>query len=154
MRDALGAQDTREEAGFRAEARAFLDAHAACIDPDVDRHVRHDDEWYAAHMERCRDWQRVLYANGWAGITWPKEYGGRGGTPIQQAIFNEEQARYDVSAGAFAIGIGMVAPTIIAHGTDAQKARYLDRMLRGDEIWCQLFSEPPRAPCATATSSS
>ena len=61
---------------------------------------------------------------------------------MQQAIFNEEQAQYDVSAGAFAIGIGMVAPTLMVHGTDAQKERYLDTMLRGDEIWCQLYSEP------------
>ena len=104
--------------------------------------TRHDDDWYAEHIKRSRDWQHVLYEHGWAGITWPKEYGGRGGTAMQQAIFNEEQAQYGVSAGAFAIGIGMVAPTLMVHGTDAQKERYLDTMLRGEEIWCQLYSEP------------
>ena len=84
----------------------------------------------------------MLYDGGWAGITWPKEYGGRGGTGIQQAIFNEEQSQFDVATGAFAIGIGMVAPTLIVHGTEEQKKFHLDAMLRGDHIWCQLYSEP------------
>ena len=142
VREVLGSNDTPEEAAFRAEVRAFLDAHATRIEPGAEAQTRHDDDWYAEHIKRSRDWQHVLYENGWAGITWPKEYGGRGGTAMQQAIFNEEQAQYDVSAGAFAIGIGMVAPTLMVHGTDAQKERYLDKMLRGDEIWCQLYSEP------------
>jgi alkylation response protein AidB-like acyl-CoA dehydrogenase len=94
------------------------------------------------HVRRCKQWQKTLYEGGWAGITWPKEYGGRGGRSMQQAIFNQEQSHYDVSTGAFAVAIGMVGPTLIAHGTDEQKARYLDAMLRGDEVWCQLFSEP------------
>jgi alkylation response protein AidB-like acyl-CoA dehydrogenase len=65
-----------------------------------------------------------------------------GGTPAQARIFAQEQARFDVSAGVFAVGIGMVGPTLIAHGTEAQQERYLRPMLRGDEVWCQLFSEP------------
>jgi alkylation response protein AidB-like acyl-CoA dehydrogenase len=96
------------------------------------------DEW----VQRCKDWQRALYDGGWAGITWPKEYGGRGGTSLEQSIFAQEQARFGVSIGVFAVGIGMVGPTLIAHGTEAQKSRYLDPLLRGDEVWCQLFSEP------------
>ena len=83
-----------------------------------------------------------MHDGGWAGITWPKAYGGRGGRPIEQVIFNQEQARYGVSTGAFMISIGMAGPTILAHGTDEQKDRFLAPMLRGDELWCQLFSEP------------
>jgi alkylation response protein AidB-like acyl-CoA dehydrogenase len=134
--------DTPDEAAFRAEARAWLERHATPkTDNDaLSRFLRGVDE--NEHVRKCREWQRTLYDGGWAGVTWPKEYGGRGGTPIQGAIFNQEQAKFDVSTGAFAVGIGMVGPTLIAHGTDAQKQRYLDPMLRGDEIWCQLFSEP------------
>ena len=83
-----------------------------------------------------------LFEGGWAGITGPKEYGGRGLKPIHQVIFNQEQSRYGVSNGAFMISIGMAGPTILAHGTEEQKQRFLVPMLRGDELWCQLFSEP------------
>jgi alkylation response protein AidB-like acyl-CoA dehydrogenase len=65
--------------------------------------VRHDDDWYPGHMKRSRDWQRVLYEHGWAGLTWPAEHGGRGATAMQQTIFSEEQARHDVSAGALVV---------------------------------------------------
>lgn len=136
--------DTPEEAAFRAEARAWLDANAIpkghpddfsagvwAADYDEDRYV-----------ERCRDWQRQLYDGGWAGITWPKQFGGRGGRPIEQVIFNQEQARFGVSTGALMVAVGMVGPTILAHGTVAQKERFLPAMLCGDEFWCQLFSEP------------
>ena len=96
----------------------------------------------AEHVQECRDWQATLAAGGWAGITWPSEFGGRGGTVGQARIFAQEEARFLVSAGAFMVGIGMVGPTIITHGTDAQKAFYLPRMLNGEHVWCQLFSEP------------
>ena len=72
-------------------------------------------------MKRCREWQGVLAEGGWAGITWPTAFGGRGGRPIDAAIFNQEQARFGVSNGVFAIAIGMVGPTLLAHGTDEQK---------------------------------
>ena len=139
--------DSPDEAAFRAEARAWLSAHAALKSPDssetrrlylADPHPEADRE----HVRRCKTWQRTLHEGGWAGITWPKEYGGRGGTAIQQAIFNQEQAKFDVSNGALAVGIGMVGPTLIAHGTEQQKRRHLDALLRGDVVWCQLFSEP------------
>jgi acyl-CoA dehydrogenase len=137
--------DSPEEAAFRGEARAFLEQHAELKQPGVtnlDELNRHDPDWMRDHIERCRAWQQVLYDNGWAGITWPKEFGGRGGTNIQQAIYTEEEARFDVTTGTFSIGIGMVAPTLMVHGTPEQQERYLDPMLRGDELWCQLFSEP------------
>ena len=130
-------EDTPEEAAFRAEARAWLESKAT---PRTGAEGRSMDK--PDHVERCKAWQRTLYEGGWAGITWPKEYGGRGGTSMQQIIFNQEQARFDVSVGIFAVAIGMVGPTLIAHATDQQKKRYLDPMLRGGEVWCQLFSEP------------
>jgi alkylation response protein AidB-like acyl-CoA dehydrogenase len=77
-----------------------------------------------------------------AGITWPVEYGGRGLGPALEQIFHDEQAAYGVSTAMFAVGIGMAGPTIIEHGTDRQKARFLPALLRGEEVWCQLFSEP------------
>ena len=136
--------DTPEEAAFRAEARGWLEARA------IPRGHRDDfslglwtgayDE--ATYIDRCRAWQRTLYDGGWAGITWPTEYGGRGLQPIHQVIFGQEQAQFGVSNGAFMISIGMAGPTILAHGTDEQRARFLPPMLRGDELWCQLFSEP------------
>jgi acyl-CoA dehydrogenase len=136
--------DTPDEAAFRAEVRAWLDAHAIPRGHPDDFSLglwagTYDEDTYIA---RCRAWQRTLYAGGWAGVTWPEEYGGRGGRPIEQVIFNQEQARYGVSNGAFMVSIGMAGPTILAHGSDAQKKRFLPPMLRGDEMWCQLFSEP------------
>ena len=138
--------DSPEEAAFRAQVVAFLDAHAKRKERDG-----LSSSYYAsvpsaaaehAHVEECKAWQRVKYDNGWAGITWPTQYGGRGGTAVQQGIFSQEEFKYDVAAGVFSVGIGMAGPTLIAHGTEAQKERYLAPMLRGDEIWCQLFSEP------------
>ena len=138
-------EETPEEIAFRAQARAFLDTHAApfveegaesvsvyITDPEVERR----------HLSRSRAWQAVKYDAGWAGITWPSEYGGRGGTPVEDGIFRAEELRLLSASGVFAVGIGMAGPTIIAHGTDAQKERFLKPMLRGEEIWCQLFSEP------------
>src|SRR5438132_3516045 len=140
-------EESEEERAFRAEARAWLSEHAKPRVPGGP-----SDHSYVPgertpdadleHMHACREWQRTLFAGGWAGIAWPREAGGRGGAGWQQRIFNEEQAKFDVAVGAFAVGIGMAGPTIIAWGTDEQKQRFLPPMLRGDEIWCQLFSEP------------
>ncbi|MGH9301498.1 MAG: acyl-CoA dehydrogenase family protein [Acidimicrobiales bacterium] len=126
--------DSPTEAAFRAEARAWLQANARLHPEAVHRE--------AGHVNECRAWQARLFQGGWAGITWPVEYGGRGGTAVEQMIFSAEQAGFDVATGAFAVGLGMVGPTLIAHGSDSQKKRYLEPLLRGEEIWCQLFSEP------------
>jgi alkylation response protein AidB-like acyl-CoA dehydrogenase len=136
--------DTPEEAAFRAEARAWLDANALPKGHPDDFSLglwtsAYDEDAYIA---RCQAWQRRLYDGGWAGVTWPKEHGGRGGRPIEQVIFHQEQACYGVSSGAFMVSIGMAGPTILAHGTAEQKDRFLGPMLRGAEMWCQLFSEP------------
>jgi len=131
--------DSPEDAEFRAEVRAWLDGHA-------ERRRGHDD-WSQRHeapdyVTRCRAWQHTLYEGGWGAITWPVEYGGRGETAWRQTIFNQEAAAFDVSVGVFSVGIGMCGPTLIAHGNEDQKHRYLPAMLRGEEVWCQLFSEP------------
>lgn len=131
--------DTEKEAEFRTQARTWLSAHAAPKSASGGELSEHD---LGRHIQHCRDWQRVLFDNGWAGITWPVAFGGRGASPIQAAIFAEEMSQFDVSTGAFAVSIGMVGPTLIAHGTPEQQQRHLQPILRGDEVWCQLFSEP------------
>jgi Acyl-CoA dehydrogenases len=130
---------------LRLAARAFLETHAAPRPPGVSSSPLGKEmsaESEAAHVQECRDWQATLSANGWAGITWPKEYGGRGGTVAQARIFAQEESRFLVSSGVFMVAIGMVGPTIITHGTEAQKNEFLPRMLNGEHVWCQLFSEP------------
>ena len=137
--------ESAEEAAFRAEAHAWLSAHATLKDPHTSKPMsmgEADPEAEREHVRQSKAWQRTLFDGGWAGITWPKEYGGRGATPMEAIIFGQEQARFDVPTSVFAQGIGMAGPTIMAHGTDAQKERFLETMLRGDEVWCQLFSEP------------
>ena len=89
-----------------------------------------------------RDWQRKLYDGGWVGIQWPKEYGGQGATLIQQAIYAQETARARAPQPANGLGISIVGPTLIHHGTEEQKKRYIPKILNADEIWCQGFSEP------------
>jgi acyl-CoA dehydrogenase len=138
--------DTPDEAAFRAEVREFLEAHATLKrgdDSDWSRHGASTDPAVAAeYRTRCHEWQALLYDHGWAGIAWPKQFGGRGGTPAQQIIFNQELARYDATSGFLTAAIALVGPTIMAHGSPDQQERYLGPLLRGDETWCQLFSEP------------
>jgi alkylation response protein AidB-like acyl-CoA dehydrogenase len=131
--------DTPEQADYRAQVRSWLDEHkseAPVLEgPDA---ITDESEVIAAR----RAWQGKLAEGGLAGVTWPKEYGGQGLGPIEQVICNQEIARAKVPGILDAIGVGMLGPTIIAHGTDEQKTRYLGPMLHGDEVWCQLFSEP------------
>jgi 3-oxochol-4-en-24-oyl-CoA dehydrogenase len=131
--------DSEQDAAFRREVSSWLADHAAVRtgSGDWSRQTMHPD-----YATRCRAWQHTLYEGGWGAITWPVAYGGRGASAWHQAIFNQEAAKYDVSAGVFAVGIGMCGPTLIAHGSEAQKQRFLPAMLRGEEVWCQLFSEP------------
>jgi len=139
--------DSPEEKAWRAECRSFLDAHAprrtASVDWSQSQWARNPTEEEAeAHRRRAAEWQAFKYEHGWAGLTWPEEFGGRGLSSHFNAIFAEVEADYDVPMGVYAQSIGMAGPTIIAHGTDAQKDRYLRPMLTGEETWCQLFSEP------------
>ncbi len=124
--------DTPEEARFREEARAWLADNA----PSAGELKGKD------YIAQAKLWQKRKYDAGWACITWPKEYGGRGASAIEQVIWNQEESKYDVPAGVFSIGQGMAAPTLMAYADDEAKARYLPRLASGEDIWCQLFSEP------------
>ncbi len=136
--------DTPELAAFRAEARAWLEANVPPLGEEesgvIGLFAEHEDE--EAFLAKARHWQARLADAGWAGITWPTEYGGRGLTPVHEIIWRQEAAHFDLPVGVFGIGIGMGGPTIMTWGTDEQKERWLRPMLRGEEIWCQLFSEP------------
>jgi alkylation response protein AidB-like acyl-CoA dehydrogenase len=106
--------------------------------------------WFAAHtptqdlktLDERKAWHRTLYEAGYVGMLWPKEYGGRGATPMQQAIVSDEMARINAPPAINGLGIGFIGPTLIVHGTERQKQRYLKKMLTAEEIWCQLYSEP------------
>ena len=125
------------EQRFRDEFRAWLETN---VPEEWKGNSNAEDR--EDYIEYLRDWQRKLYQGGWAGISWPKEYGGRGATLMEQAIFLEEMARARAPQLIGTIGLSLVGPTIIAMGTEEQKARYLARILSGEEIWCQGFSEP------------
>jgi len=139
-------EDSPDLAAFRAEARAFLDAHAELRhgdERDWSRNGAATDEAVAAdYRHRCRQWQATLADNGWAALTWPTAFGGRGGTPAEQIVFNQELARYDATSGFITAAQALVGPTLMKHGSPDQQARHLGPLLRGDEWWCQLFSEP------------
>ncbi len=131
MTDVL--DESPEDAAFRADARAWLDASAPARLPTNDE---------LDYLSAAKTWQAQLADAGWGAVTWPVEHGGRGGSSGQWGIFIQEQMAAGVFAGIFAVGLAMAGPTIIAHGTPEQVERYLPPMLRGDEVWCQLFSEP------------
>jgi acyl-CoA dehydrogenase len=138
-----GRDDTAPQAEFRTEARRWLEAHAPLRGQSDTLSVPFGPEDESGIIAAAKRWQAVLYDGHWAGITWPREHGGRGATVAEQVIFDEEASAFDLPAtGIFTIGIGMVGPTLIRHGTLAQKDRYLRGILRGNEVWCQLFSEP------------
>jgi alkylation response protein AidB-like acyl-CoA dehydrogenase len=128
--------DTPEQAAYRDNVRAWLDSNKEKAPP---RSGSYEDMRY---VDSRRVWQRELAEAGLAGVTWPREYGGQGLGPIEQVIINQEISRAEVPGILDVIGIGMLGPCIIAHGSDEQKGRYLGPMLHGDEVWCQLFSEP------------
>ena len=131
--------DTPEQAEYRKEVRAWLDANKA--DAPIlqgEGALTDPDEILAAH----RAWQAKLAEAGLAGATWPKEYGGQGIGPVESVVISQEMQQAGVPGILDVIGVGMLGPTIIAHGTEEQKQRYLGPMLHADEIWCQMFSEP------------
>ena len=125
-------------AEFRIRARAWLEANAPRRASAGDA----DGEPGAAGIAEQKAFQAKLYDAGFAGITWPREYGGQGLTNAEQIAFSQEARDFALPTSAFIIGLGMPGPTILELGTEEQKQRYLPKMLRGEEIWCQLFSEP------------
>jgi len=128
-------KDTPEEAAYRAQVRAWLEANAPKRAPSGDLEGGED-------LAAAKAWQAKKAAAGYAQITWPKEWGGQGGTPLQQVIFNQEESKHPVPGNPFQIGLGMCVPTVATFADDATKKRFVGPALRGEEIWCQLFSEP------------
>ena len=127
-----------EDERFRAALRAWLAANP----PARTERVPHDEASLASEVEFLRAWQKRLHAAGYVGLLWPREYGGRGARPTEQAILNAELARARAPQLLNRVGVNNTGPTLIAHGTEMQKTRFLPPILSADEIWCQLFSEP------------
>jgi alkylation response protein AidB-like acyl-CoA dehydrogenase len=137
--------DSRDDAAFRGAARAWLSAHATLREEAGDRSdgpAAQTPEAQHEHFRRGRAWQRTLYDGGWAGIDWPRRFGGRGGTAWEAVMFAQEMARFDVTSGFVGSTIGMVGAVLMRHGTPEQQDQFLRPLLRADDAWCQLFSEP------------
>src|SRR5205814_920011 len=134
-RPLMDLRDGPEEAAFRATLRTWLEAN-------VPSGLRGFRGWSGPALELGRDWSKRLAQAGYAGLTWPKEYGGAGQPWRYQAVYLEELARAEAPQHLGVIGLGMAGPTIIAHGRPDQKTRYLAKILSAEDIWCQGFSEP------------
>jgi len=132
----MPAEDTAIEGdnAFREELRSWLAAHAP---PAIKGFPTTPEE-----VAQLREWQRTLHADGWVGIHWPVEYGGRAASPSQVAIYNEELARAHAPDLLGGVGLSLLGPALMVYGTDDQRERWMPRILNADDIWCQLFSEP------------
>lgn len=127
-------EDTPEEAAYRKTVKDWLAANAA----------EYNEPYTGSEdlVARAKAWQAKKYAAGYVGITWPKALGGQGGTAMQQITFGQEESKYWVPSGIYAIGLGMCIPTVFTHGSPEMIQRYVPVAMKGEEIWCQLFSEP------------
>jgi acyl-CoA dehydrogenase len=136
--------DTPEESAYRAEVRAWLDdnAPAHLFEPLSSSTFGGMNTGDEDPLETAKRWQLKKADAGWACLQWPTEYGGRGATPIQSVIWNQEEGVYAKLGGTFIIGQGMCGPTMMAYASESQKQRYLPKLASGEEVWCQLFSEP------------
>ncbi|MGH2758786.1 MAG: acyl-CoA dehydrogenase family protein [Actinomycetota bacterium] len=138
-------KDSPEDAAWRTEVRTWLGSNAERRPegeetvPDL---LGEESEEPEKVIRRAKDWQRKLYEAGYAAITWPSAYGGRDASPMHSFILGQEMSQFDVPQGVYTIGLGMIGPTIMSHGSEEQKERFLPKMLEGSEIWCQLWSEP------------
>lgn len=134
---------TEKEEAFRQEIRDWLAKHAKELPKWwFDRKLKRPDQDSKEMHEFGVWWHKKLYDGGFVGLNWPKEYGGRGATLLEQVVFSEEMAKARVPGPTNAIGIGWCGPTIITFGTEEQKKRFLQKILSAEEIWCQGFSEP------------
>ncbi|QAY95493.1 hypothetical protein CWB41_06885 [Methylovirgula ligni] len=131
-------QFTPAEEEFRREVRNWLYANLPDGWGPRSQEPLEEESWAKFRL----DWERKLYQGGWSGIHWPKQYGGRGATLVEQAIFMEESARINAPEGLNLMGRYLAAPVLIKHGTEAQRQRFLPSILRAEEVWCQGFSEP------------
>ncbi|MGH8983834.1 MAG: acyl-CoA dehydrogenase family protein [Acidimicrobiia bacterium] len=130
--------DSPTEAAFRAQARAFLAEHPPPSGADTYRAKVEE----SVALELAAEWQRTLFDNGWAALIWPVEAGGRGLGPVEQITWSQELARAGGMQSLYMVGIGMVGPTLVVHGSPSQRARLLEPILSGEHMWCQLLSEP------------
>lgn len=136
--------DNQQEAAFRAKVRSWLDDNApGKLLPYLEKASfgNMDLGAYDANTE-AKAWRKKKFDAGWACLAWPKEYGGQAASPIEQVIWGQEEGAYSALGGLFTIGEGMCGPTVMAYADEAQKTRYLPKLASGEEIWCQLFSEP------------
>jgi alkylation response protein AidB-like acyl-CoA dehydrogenase len=127
---------TAEEESFGGNLRAWL------VDNVPEPWPKEKQTEQDGYIQFLRDWQRKLFDGGWAGLSWPKAYGGQGVSPIQQSIFLSEVVRAKAPRNIGVIGQGLVGPTLIVCGTEEQKKKFLPRILNGDDVWCQGYSEP------------
>tara|TARA_Y100000590_G_scaffold107682_2_gene122526 strand:- start:36867 stop:38096 length:1230 start_codon:yes stop_codon:yes gene_type:complete len=132
-------KDTSEEATFRKEVDKWLSDNAELKEGPNDSLSSLTEE---EALLRAKEWAAKLYDDGWACLHWPKEYGGRGSTPIERVIWGQEVSKYKVPGGFFEIGQGMAGPVLMMYATEEQKKRFLPPLAKGEEVWCQLFSEP------------
>ncbi len=135
-------EDTPEEIAFRGRCRAWLEANAKPLDPSASARSALSEPEDLDSLAGAKAWQAKKFDEGWAVLTWPKEFGGQGLGRMEAIIWGQEEAKFDLPANLYIIGHGMLGPTIMAHGTEEQKERFVRDMARGSEIWCQLFSEP------------
>ena len=131
--------DTKEEAQFREEVSTWLNNNA-----EKKLHARDSYKTVpdGSALDDAKNWQEKLYDAGWACLHWPKDYGGRDASPMERVIWGQEMSKYKVPGGYFDIGQGMAGPVLMLYASEEQKQRYLPPMAKGEEIWCQLFSEP------------
>ena len=136
--------DTTQEAKFRAEARAWIDANAPKnLEPELSQPTVGRIRLKGSDiLVESKKWQKKKAEAGWACLHWPKEYGGRGATPIERVIWQQEEGPFGKLSGVFIIGHGMCGPTMMAFAGEEQKRQYLPPLASGEKVWCQLFSEP------------
>ncbi len=136
--------DTKEEAAFRSEVRTWIDANAPkhLFEALSSSTFGGTNTGSEDPLEAAKKWQLKKAEAGWACLQWPKEYGGRDATPMQRVIWNQEEGIYGKLAGTFIIGQGMCGPTVMTYASEEHKQRYLPKLASGEEVWCQLFSEP------------
>jgi alkylation response protein AidB-like acyl-CoA dehydrogenase len=134
---AMSLELTADQQAYRETLRAWLDEHGKDAPPRLVLEPQDDED-----VARLRAWQGTLSSGGYVGVTWPAKFGGPGGTPAEAVIVDQELDARGLAGPFDFIGIGMVGPTIMAHGTPEQQERHLSPLLRGDEFWCQLLSEP------------
>ena len=130
---------TPQQEAFRQELTSWLSTHV----PPESAQLRHlQPQASPSDLKFLKDWQKTVYEGGWAGVSWPREYGGRGASLVERMIFDQEMAAHKAPGLMNVLGLEIVGPTIITHGTETQKRRYLSRILSGEEVWSQGYSEP------------